>query len=325
MLAIQREVVPMLRERIPHWETVPEALRKREQWVCWRAADSSDTVDGIWVTPIDPATGERATFDDETTWSGFEDAYATATASDLDVDGLAFYPTRNDPFTAVELTACRDPETGDLDDWAQTVIETLDSYTEVTSDGQSIRILVAGRPPSWTFGAIDICDAEFYIPITGEWLSSTPATITERTTKLRGVYKAWKGAADPSEAAATLSAIDIQEFGGLPSEPGVDVDLSDTTVIERAQYGPAGNVFRRLWSGSSAGYASQREADVAFCSQLAYWTGGDSEQIERLVRQSDRNRAEWVSLVSEDTLYDEWIIERALALSDDYYDPRDAL
>jgi len=315
----------MLSERIPGWETVPEALRKREQWVCWRAVDSGNSADGMSHTPIDPATGERATFDDENTWSGFEDAYATATASELDVDGLAFYPTRDDPLTAVELSACRDPETGNLDDWAQTVIETLGSYTEAAYDGQSIRIIVAGQPPSWTSGPIDICDAEFYVPITGDRLSSTPATVTERTTELRGVYKAWKGATDPSEAAATLSAVDVQEFGGLPSEPGVDVDLSDTAVIERAQYGPAGDVFRRLWTGSSAGYANQTEADVAFCSQLAYWTGGDGEQIERLVRQSDRNRAEWVSLVSEGTLYDERTIEQALELIDDYYHPRDAL
>ncbi|AKH98687.1 MULTISPECIES: phage NrS-1 polymerase family protein [Halobacteriaceae] len=202
------------------------------------------------------------------------------------------------------------------------MIETLDSYTEAAYDGQTIRIIVAGQPPSWTSGPIDICDAEFYIPITGDRLSSTPATVTERTTELRGVYKAWKGAADPAEAAATLSVVDVQEFGGLPSEPSVDVDLSDTAVIERAQYGPASDVFRRLWTGSSAGYASQTEADVAFCSQLAYWTGGDGEQIERLVRQSDRNRAEWVSLVSEDTLYDERTIEQALELVDDYHDPQ---
>ena len=153
-------------------------------------------------------------------------------------------------------------------------------------------------------------------------MSSTSATITERTAALRAVYKAWKGATDPAEAAATLSAVDVQEFGGLPSEPGVDVDLSDTAVIERAQYGPAGDVFRRLWTGSSTGYASQTEADVAFCSQLAYWTGGDGEQMEQLVRQSDRHRARWVRLVSEDTLYDERTIEQALELVDDYHDPQ---
>ncbi|MFA9417961.1 hypothetical protein [Natrinema sp. HArc-T2] len=44
--------------------------------------------------------------------------------------------------------------------------------------------------------------------------------------------------------------------------------------------------------------------------------------MERLLRQSARNQAEWVSLVSEDTLYDERTIERALELIDDYYDPR---
>lgn len=205
------------------------------------------------------------------------------------------------------------------------MIETLDSYTEAASSGQSIRIIVAGQPPSWTSGPIDICDAEFYVPITGEQLSSTPATITERTTELRAVYKAWEGAADPSEATATLSDVDVQEFGGLPSGPAVDVELGDTAVIEQTQYGPAGDVFQRLWNGSSAGYASQTEADVAFCSQLAYWTGGDGERIDRLIRQSDRNRAEWVSLVSDDTLYGERTIERALELIDDYYNPQDAV
>lgn len=84
----------MLDKRIPDWATVPEALRKREQWVCWRAVDAGDSADGISLTPIDPATGERATFDDETTWGSFEDVYTASTAYEMDVDGVAFYPTR---------------------------------------------------------------------------------------------------------------------------------------------------------------------------------------------------------------------------------------
>jgi len=140
----------MLSECIPGWETVPEALRKREQWVCWRAADTGDSPDGIWLTPTDPATGERATFDDENTWSGFEDAYATATASVLDVDGLAFYPTHDDPFIGVELSACRDPETDNLDDWARTVIETfvLKLHTTVRAFGLSLRGSHRVGPPA---------------------------------------------------------------------------------------------------------------------------------------------------------------------------------
>ena len=39
----------------------------------------------------------------------------------------------------------------------------------------------------------------------------------------------------------------------------------------------------------------------------------------------DVDVARWVRLVSEDTLYDERTIERALEMTDDYYHPRDAL
>jgi len=51
----------MLSERIPDWEPIPEALRKRKQWVCWRAVDAGDSADGISLTPVEPATGEHAT------------------------------------------------------------------------------------------------------------------------------------------------------------------------------------------------------------------------------------------------------------------------
>lgn len=321
----------MIDERVPERGTVPPALLEKDRWVCLRAVEKEyntgdDTESGTFLHAVDPTTDERASFDDTSTWGGFDEAYATATSPEADVDGIAFYPTHEGPFTSVELASCRDPETGALDDWAQVVVDTLDSYTEVGVGGQSVRIIVVGKPPDWTSGSISIYDADFFVPLTGDRLLSTPSTIAERTAALRAVYKAWEPIDEPDEAAETLSHVDIASFGGFPPGPVVEVGLSDTALLERARHGPAGHIFRRLWEGGTAGYLTYEEADLGLCCQLAYWTGGDGERMDRLVRKSGRNRRQWAVIgPNDDKLYGERTIERALELTDDYYDPRNEI
>ena len=71
--------------------------------------------------------------------------------------------------------------------------------------------------------------------------------------------------------------------------------LEDASVFERATRAANGEKFRRLWAGDweAAGYPSQSEADLALVGLLAYWTGGNAVQMDRLFRQSGLMRAKW--------------------------------
>ena len=75
--------------------------------------------------------------------------------------------------------------------------------------------------------------------------------------------------------------------------PHTPVNLSDEEVIGRARNACSGATFSALWNGDTSGYGSHSEADLALCNMLAYWTGGNAEQADRLFRASGLMREKW--------------------------------
>lgn len=107
---------------VPNRGAVPETLLEYEQWLCWRTEARGGRPTKI---PIDPASGEFASTTDPDTWTTFQDArsYTQTEAA----DGLGFVFTDRDPLVGVDLDDCRDPESGHVDEWAASIIATLDS------------------------------------------------------------------------------------------------------------------------------------------------------------------------------------------------------
>ena len=70
-------------------------------------------------------------------------------------------------------------------------------------------------------------------------------------------------------------------------------NLVPEEIIELALASKTGDKFRRLLKGISSDYQSASEADQAFCSILAFWTGGDYEKIDLIFKGSDRMRSKW--------------------------------
>jgi putative DNA primase/helicase len=70
--------------------------------------------------------------------------------------------------------------------------------------------------------------------------------------------------------------------------------LDDDSVLARARSARNGERFRALFDESGlCGYASDSEADLALCLLLAFWTGRDVAQMDRLFRRSARMRDKW--------------------------------
>jgi primase-polymerase (primpol)-like protein len=59
--------------------------------------------------------------------------------------GVVFHATLN-MFAGVDLDVCRNPTTGVLVPWAQSIVRAFDSYTEVSPSGTGVKILVRGKP-----------------------------------------------------------------------------------------------------------------------------------------------------------------------------------
>ncbi len=288
-------------------ETVPPALLAYDQWICWREEDRNGKATKV---PIDPNNGEFASTTDPDTWDTFQEAREWA--KNGEVEGLGFVFTSDDPIVGVDLDSCRVPETASTASWADDIIDRLDSYTEVSPSGTGFHILVEGSLPGDRNrnGDVEMYDAARFFTVTGDHVAGTPSEIADRTDALADVYTAYIDADD--ESAETPRE--------RPPKSGADLD--DAELVQKATDASNGEKFARLWRGSTSGYESHSEADMALCSLLAFWTGGNPEQMDRLFRDSGLMREKWDEVhFADGSTYGEKTIDRAIAGSSEFYDP----
>ena len=98
--------------------------------------------------------------------------------------------------------------------------------------------------------------------------------------------------------------------------------MTDEELIQKAKDAANGEKFERLWNGSTVGYDSHSEADMALCSLLAFWTGGDAHRMDRLYRESGLMRDKWIEPhYADGSTYGQKTIERAIEGTSEFYDP----
>src|SRR5215208_1000473 len=153
-------------------EGIPNELKKRPQWVCWRYA----TQGGKWTKhPYNPRTGRKASTTDMMTWSRFETVFDAYTSGAY--DGVGFVLSSGDPYAGVDLDGGRDPETGELAGWAAEIVGKLDSYTELSPSGKGLHVLVKGKvPKALKMPHIEIYSMERYLTVTGHAIAISEAS-----------------------------------------------------------------------------------------------------------------------------------------------------
>ena len=247
-----------------------DKLKQLNQWICWKEMiiDNKPTKVPMSIS------GKKASTTDPSTWSSYGEALSH-NASNVKVDGIGFVFTVNDPFCGIDLDKCRNPDTGEIEGWAQTIIQSFDSYTEVSPSGGGIHIIVAGRK----HGAksrkehIEIYDTVRYFTVTENILN---------------------GANEVKDCQKQLDVLYDNLFPHPPPrKPIVEISLDDSALIEKAKNAKNGAKFTELWNGDISGYDSQSEADLALCSLLAFWADGDRDRIDMLFRQSGLYREKW--------------------------------
>ena len=127
------------------------------------------------------------------------------------------------------------------------------------------------------------------------------------------------------ERASGTRPLDETDISDIPSdlgdvEPVHVVELSDEELLNKARDAANGREFKRLWAGNTSEYGSQTVADIALCSQLAFWTAGDPGWIDRLFRESNLMHDDWDDRdESAERTYGEQIIATALARTTNHY------
>jgi putative DNA primase/helicase len=138
-------VVSIQTERPPRTEVIaeniPKAFTRRPQWVNWRYEERDGTLTKV---PYSPRTGRRASSTDLMTWASFEEVVEALEGGRY--DGIGFVFCSGDPFVGIDLDKCRNAETGDVEEWAQQIIDSItDKYVEISPSGKGVHIITCGR------------------------------------------------------------------------------------------------------------------------------------------------------------------------------------
>jgi putative DNA primase/helicase len=149
-------------------ENIPNQLTERPQWVCWRL----ETRDGKPTkVPYTPGTERRASSTELMTWATFEEALAAYEAGEPPYDGIGFVFCSADPFVGIDLDGCRNPQTGEIEPWAQKIVDTFASegYVEASPSGTGVHIIVKGTQKEGARrGRVEMYGQDRYFSVTGE-------------------------------------------------------------------------------------------------------------------------------------------------------------
>jgi len=288
------------------YDSLPQRIKNEQRFCCFKHEERNGRKTKV---PYDPVTGRRAKADRPET---FRD-YATALAAVANYDGIGFLVGNDIHF--LDLDNCFTPA-GLLKPWAKDITGRMDGcYMEKTPSGNGLRIACAA--------AGFIFDKKrYYINNRKLGLEVYVAGATNRFVTLTGnVYRE----GDVLEKADALQGI-LDKYMKRPapvkSLPAGQSHsyLYDDSVVEKAFSSAQAKKFKALWQGDISGYASPSEADLALCSALSFWCGGDVEQIDRLFRNSGLMRDKWDRVQSGST-YGRLTIQKALSGMTDFYKP----
>jgi primase-polymerase (primpol)-like protein len=260
------------------YDHVPALLYDRPNWVLWRWEEIPGR--GRTKVPYRPS-GERAKANDSTTWRPFH-LIVRAYKRGL-WDGVGFVVSDEDDLCGVDLDHCRDPQTGEIAEWTQTIIDALDSYTEVSPSQTGIRIWIIACKPGLRCvrtGAnrIEIYERDRMFTVTGEHVPGTPRGIEHRQANLATLYH------------ELFPPQPKREQTQRATDP---VELDDQELVRRMLASRDAKLVR-LWNGSLTDYnGNHSSADLALCIRLCFWTHGDPGRIDELFRCSGLMRDKW--------------------------------
>ncbi len=257
------------------YEKLPQELKERGAFCLWKyeERDGSRTKVPYQTNGLRADSANKATFTD----------YAIAIRHRAGYDGLGIGVFGD--ICAIDIDSCE--ENGVLSDMAEDIIARMDSYTEYSPSGTGVRILFRASLRAYDKERYYINNRQIklevyvagytnrFVTVTGNAISGTG--IEERTDALTEVLEKYM-----RKAEKPLSRV---------AAPGSY--LSDTSVLQKALASKQSEKFKTLWNGVIPDGKSHSEADAALCAMLAFWCGGDTEQMDRLFRQSALMRDKW--------------------------------
>ncbi len=267
--------------------------------------------------PINAMDGQPAKSNDPVTWCDFDTACLGKERFGLDGIGFMF---SGDGIFGIDIDHCYDPETRELDPAAAEIIETVQSYTELSPSGTGIHILCKGALPKGRKrrGAVEMYSTLRYFTVTGNQfgLEYPFSDCTERVAVMHRKYLGEEETAGGAQKAALP----------IPAGRGTNADMTVDAILRRMFDSKHGQKLQDLYNGSweqyGIGDGSQSSADQAFCNTLAFWCRCDAVLMDAIFRRSRLYRQKWDKRRGAKT-YGQITIDRAIKDCRDIWEPQE--
>jgi hypothetical protein len=286
------------------YEKLPEQLKKDGRFCLWKYEERNGR-----MTKVPYQTnGRKASSADKNTFSDFR--LAVSAMDGYDGIGMGAF----DDFCMVDIDHC--VFGGKLTQMAEDVVWKMDSYTEFSPSGTGVRIVCKASSLSYDTGRYYINNQKLGLEIYAAGVTKKFCTLTGNVIRNRGV----------EERSVELGEIlETYMLRPIPKKKNEVQDipgsyLSDDSVVRLASDSRQGEKFKALWNGEIPEGKSHSDADMSLASILAFWCGGDTEQMDRLFRRSGLMRSKWDRVQSGST-YGALTLEKAVAQALDFYRP----
>lgn len=254
------------------WIRLPQELRDSAQW-CVAGPDRAPYVVS--------QSGEvrRASVTNSSHLRSFQEV--ASYAAQHENTSIGFVLTYEDPWTCIDLdvknewTQRAKGEQIDPSKWTTEeeikryvkIVETFDSYTEISSSGFGLHIWVRGRIGAGARrDGVEVYSQERFIVSTGRVYRNKP--IEDRQGLLDLLVEEIRG----------------KDYHGPGALVEIEEDWSDAEIFERAIGAANAEKFNKLCAGEwKADFPSQSEADLALMSMLAFYSKSN-EQCRRIFR-----------------------------------------
>lgn len=246
-------------------------IKKEKRWVVW----SLEEVNGRQTKVPYSITGKRASSTDEATWTIYEKAKAASEF--FSGIGVVFTPAQT--LLGIDIDHVLSPkgvlEHADKGAIAK-LIQDARTYTEISPSGTGLHLYLALSGPL----ALDANrHAPFEAYTDGRYFTFTENSYHKKAKPIRTVTK---------EEALRLLAIIGYPWGKDTALAegviiGTETNFPDDELIDRLLSSKNGDKVDRLYSGDISDYdGDASRADMALLAHLAFWSGRNAAQMERL-------------------------------------------
>jgi hypothetical protein len=285
-------------------DTLPAESKALDQWCVYKL----EVVKGKKKKTKVPyqTTGKRASSTKPNTWASFKAALAAY--QDFDgYNGICFMLSEESGIVFIDLDDCI--KNGIIEPWALEIVKRFNSYTERSQSGEGLHILIKGTKPGVKcrrkkskYPDVEIYSRFRQCCLTGDVIDGH-GSIEARQDELNELYREIFG----------------EETRQAKAVKPTYTEISDASLINKMVQSKNGNAIKALWDGSTLGYnGDESAADQALMNHLAFWTGGNEAQMERMFSSSSRgSRDKWRNRAD----YRDRTTKKAISDAREFYEP----